>query len=61
MKKVKYTNRKPSETDWYFCYGKGNRKAIIYYFAESDEWDYSDLASNHFNDNELFWIDESSF
>jgi hypothetical protein len=59
MEWVKFTETRPNITDTYFVKGKKGLKACIYYYHEEQYWELEDLPLNYFNDEEIYWLDES--
>lgn len=58
MKWIKYTEEKPTESDYYFCKGKKG-KELLYYNVQTDEWELGcNVAHNHFSDDHIEWLKE---
>jgi hypothetical protein len=58
MQWIKFTDEKPTKSDFYFVKGKKGMKACIDYYSDEQEWEIGNLPSNYFNDEEIYWLKE---
>lgn len=55
---VKFSDRKPTESNQYYWKGKSGYGGHHYYDAINDEWDWGNTPVNKVSDDYLYWLEE---